>query len=106
MQLYEKIPAPQVICTSFVPENALAEALSQQAEHKVEISPPPFRSLRRTWMEQAQEACKRTLNAEESQEKLWDETRELLGLSDLQKIEVYDREFGVLIEMPTESGIE
>ena len=90
MQLYEKIPAPEVICTSFIPENALAEALSKQAGHKVEISPPPFRALRRTWMEQAQEACKHALHAEESQEKLWGETRELLGLSELQKIEVYD----------------
>ena len=90
MQLYEKIPAPNVICTSFMPENALAEALSKQAGHKVEISPPPFRALRKNWMEQAMEACKHALHAEESREKLWEETQELLGLSELQKIEVYD----------------
>ena len=90
MQLYEKIPAPQVICTSFVPEGALAEALTKQAGHKVEISPPPFKALRRQWMEQAIEACEHALHAEESQEKLWEETRHLMQTEDLQKIEVYD----------------
>ncbi|MGN0919816.1 MAG: excinuclease ABC subunit UvrC [Alphaproteobacteria bacterium] len=90
IQLYEKIPAPQVICTSFLPETALDEALSKQAGHKVEISPPPFRALRRQWMEQTLEACERALHSQESQKKLWEETRELLGLSELTKIEVYD----------------
>ncbi len=90
MQLYEKIPAPEVICTSFEPEDALAEALSQQAGHKVELSPPPFRALRRQWMEQALNACERALNAQQTQEELWEETRKLMQLSELNKIEVYD----------------
>ena len=90
MQLYEKIPAPEVICTSFEVESGLAEALTKQAGHKVEISPPPFRALRRQWMEQAKEACVRALHSQESQEKLWEEARELMQLSELQKIEVYD----------------
>lgn len=90
MQLYEKIPAPQVICTNFEPESALAEALSKQAGHKVEVSTPPFRALRRQWMNQAIEACTHALHAEESQEKLWEETRQLMQLDSLQKMEVYD----------------
>ena len=90
IQLYEKIPAPAVICTSFEPENALAEALTKQAGHKVEISSPPFKALRRQWMEQAEQACELALHAGESQEKIWNETRELMQLDDLQKIEVYD----------------
>ena len=56
----------------------------------MEISPPPFRALRRQWMEQAMDACERALHAQESQEKLWDETRKLMQLDNLQKIEVYD----------------
>ena len=90
MQLYEKIPAPEIICTSFKPESALAEALSKQAGHKVEISPPPFRALRRQWMVQAMTACTNALNAGESREKIWDETREFMHLPELDKIEVYD----------------
>ena len=90
MQLYEKIPAPEVICTSFEPEDALAEALSQQAGHKVELSPPPFRALRRQWMEQAMNACERALNTQQTQAELWEETRSLMQLNELNKIEVYD----------------
>ena len=90
MQLYEKIPAPQVICTSFEVEQALADALSKQAGHKVEIFPPPFRTLRRQWMEQAKVACVRALHSQESQEKLWEEVQELMQVPELHKIEVYD----------------
>ena len=90
MQLYEKIPAPEVICTSFEAENGLAEALSKQAGHKVEISPPPFRALRSAWMKQAKEACVRALHSQETQERLWEEVQKLMQLSELQKIEVYD----------------
>ena len=90
MQLYEKIPAPEVICTSFEPEDALAEALSKQAGHKVELSPPPFRSLRRQWMEQATNACEHALNTQKTQEELWEETQGLMQLNELNKIEVYD----------------
>ncbi|MBQ6855146.1 MAG: excinuclease ABC subunit UvrC [Alphaproteobacteria bacterium] len=94
MQVYDKIPAPRQIYLSILPENGLAEALSQKAGYTVHIGTGPFKGTRKKLMEQALENAKRsfkqTQNEKEIKAQVWEELRQLLNVPILEKVEVYD----------------
>jgi excinuclease ABC subunit C len=96
MQFYEEVPPPKrILVDRDLPEAALiAEALSERAERKVEIS-RPARGDRRKLIEQAarnaEEALERRMAESTTQGKLLQEMADVFELSEPPKrIEVYD----------------
>ena len=96
MQFYEEVPPPKrILVDRELPEAALiAEALSERAERKVEIS-RPVRGDRRKLIEQAtrnaEEALDRRMAESTTQGKLLQEMSEVFELPEPPKrIEVYD----------------
>ena len=96
MQFYEEVPPPKrILVDRDLPEAALiAEALSERAERKVEIS-RPARGDRRKLIEQAarnaEEALDRRMAESTTQGKLLQEMAEVFELPEPPKrIEVYD----------------
>jgi excinuclease ABC subunit C len=96
MQFYEEVPPPKrILVDRDLPEAALiAEALSERAERKVEIS-RPVRGDRRRLIEQAarndEEALERRMAESTTQGKLLQEMAEMFELPEPPKrIEVYD----------------
>jgi excinuclease ABC subunit C len=96
MQFYEEVPPPKrILIDRELPEAALiAEALSERAERKVEIS-RPVRGDRRKLIEQAtrnaEEALDRRMAESTTQGKLLQEMSEVFELPEPPKrIEVYD----------------
>jgi excinuclease ABC subunit C len=96
MQFYEEVPPPRrILLDRDLPEAALvAEALSERAERKVEIS-RPVRGDRRKLIEQAtrnaEEALDRRMAESTTQGKLLQEMAEVFELPEPPKrIEVYD----------------
>jgi excinuclease ABC subunit C len=96
MQFYEEVPPPKrILIDRDLPEAALiAEALSERAERKVEIS-RPVRGDRRRLIEQAarnaEEALDRRMAESTTQGKLLQEMAEVFELPEPPKrIEVYD----------------
>ena len=96
MQFYEEVPPPKrILVDRDLPEAALiAEALSERAERKVEIS-RPARGDRRKLIEQAarnaEEALDRRMAESTTQRKLLQEMAEVFELPEPPKrIEVYD----------------
>jgi excinuclease ABC subunit C len=96
MQFYEEVPPPKrILVDRDLPEAALiAEALSERAERKVEIS-RPVRGDRRRLIEQAarnaEEALDRRMAESTTQGKLLQEMADVFELSEPPKrIEVYD----------------
>jgi excinuclease ABC subunit C len=96
VQFYEDVPPPRrILLDRDLAEGALiAEALSEQAERKVEVERPQ-RGARRKLVEQAkrnaEEALERRLAESTTQNKLLRELAETFELADVPKrIEVYD----------------
>ncbi len=96
LQIYDKAAPPSVVCVSEEMEDreAFAAALSQMAGKKVEVLHPPFRLARRQWMQEALQNATQTLRQNMDKEAVahenWQALKELLGVSTLNKIEVYD----------------
>jgi excinuclease ABC subunit C len=95
-QFYADKPAPPLLLVDTAPEesNLLAEALSQQAEHKVRITVPQTgdkKHLLDMAQRNAQEALARMMSEKNEQARLLNRVAEIFGLSDAPKrIEVYD----------------
>ena len=94
MQIYTKIPPADEICLSEPISDAFAEAVSQLAGKKVVLHIPPFRGVRQQLMKQALHNAEQTLIQFQQKEKMdmdvWQQLQDLLGLKQLNKIEVYD----------------
>lgn len=96
LQIYDKATPPTVVCVSEEMEDSsvLAMALSQMAGKKVEVLHPPFRLARRQWIQEAIQNATQTLRQNMDKEAVahenWQALKELLGVSTLNKIEVYD----------------
>jgi excinuclease ABC subunit C len=95
-QFYIEKAAPPCLFLSHMPEDTalLAQALSEQAEHKVTLTVPKLGDKKRLVdhaRKNAREALARTLSENSEQAKLLGRVAELFGLAEAPKrIEVYD----------------
>ena len=96
LQIYDKTTPPRAVCLSNKIEGRLAfeKALSEMAGKRVSVGCPPFRLARRKWMQEAMQNAHQTLlqnmNKEAVAHENWLSLQELLQVSKLDKVEVYD----------------
>ncbi len=90
LQLYTQVPPPDVVCLSWSADDVLENALSEMAQHRIKISVPPFRQIRKDWMVQAKQSAERALNTQENKQKTWLAFADLLGVSDLKIVDIFD----------------
>ena len=95
-QFYDDKPCPPELLVNILPEqhDLIAEALSTQADRKVNISQPSRghrRKLMQMAMRNSSEALSRELAQSSSQKKMLSAVQDLFDLDDVpQRIEVYD----------------
>ena len=90
LQLYTQVPPPDVVCTSWETDDFLSDALGRLAGKKVQLSAPPFRGVRKDWMKQALQSAERALNTQENKEKTWADFAKLLGVENLNRVDIFD----------------
>lgn len=94
LQFYDTLPPPKQIYTSHPVTEGLQQALSEHQKKTIKINSGPFKSIRKKLMEQAlinaQTTYRQQVNTREVAEKTWKELQDLLHLSHLEKIEIYD----------------
>ena len=90
LQLYTQVPPPDVICLSWKTDDVLSNAVSEIAQKRIRINHPPFKQIKKDWMVQALQSAERALNTQENKQKTWMAFADLLGVSDLKIVDIFD----------------
>lgn len=94
IQFYDTLPPAKNILVSHKTEKEVDTVLSQKHGKAIKIFTPLFKGVRKKLMEQALNNARTTYSQQISAEKIshdtWMELASLLGLSSLNKVEIYD----------------
>lgn len=94
LQFYDNLPPPKHIYVSHTVAEGTQTALSERHQKNIKITTPPFKGMRKKLMDQAlinaQTTYRTEVNTQEANTATWDELQRLLGISELNKVEIYD----------------